>query len=229
MVEPVDPFECGKLDGFEVAPRPAPMNDFGLVKPVNRFCESIVVAVADTSDRGLYTRFGQSLRIPDRHVLNTPVGMMYETAAVNWSSIMKRLFQGIEDKGGMRRPADTPADNTPGKCVDDEGDIDKTLPGGHVREIRNPDPVRCRCLELAVHTVERVGGQLVRKRRLDRLATDDPLKPHDLHEPCDGAAGNVEALPLQLPPDLAHAIDPEVLLKDTAYLDLQNDIAASAG
>ncbi len=32
--------------------------------------------------------------------------------------------------------------------------------------------------------------------------------------------------PLQLPPDLANAIDAEVLPEDTTYLDLQADIAA---
>ena len=160
---------------------------------------------------------------------------------MNWTPIMKCLFQSIENEGRMRRPADTPADDTPGKCVDERaiegaigsspmasGDIDKALPGGHVGEVRNPEPVRRQCLELTVYAVERTGGRLVRERRFDRLATDDPLKPHRPHQPGRGATGDIEALPLQLPPDLAHAIDPEVLLKDTAYLDLQSDIAAGA-
>ena len=30
MIEPIDPFEGGKLDGFESAPRPAPMDHLGL-------------------------------------------------------------------------------------------------------------------------------------------------------------------------------------------------------
>ncbi|SMP06296.1 hypothetical protein SAMN06265374_0774 [Roseibium denhamense] len=141
---------------------------------------------------------------------------------------MKCLLQGIENEGGMRCPADAPADDTAGKCINDEGDIDEALPGGNVREIRNPEPVRHLCLELAVHTVEWTGCRLVRKRRFDRLTSDDPLKPHRPHEPGHGAAGNIEALPLQLPPDLAHAIDSEVLLEDAAYLYLQGDIAVGA-
>ncbi len=47
-------------------------------------------------------------------------------------------------------------------------------------------------------------------------------------EPGHGATGDIEALPLQLPPDLAHAIDPEVFLEDAADLDLQSNIAAGA-
>ena len=39
VVEPVDPFQGGELNGVEVAPRPAPVNDLGLVKPVEGFGE----------------------------------------------------------------------------------------------------------------------------------------------------------------------------------------------
>lgn len=35
IVEPVDPFEGGELDGFEAAPRSASMDDLGLEQPVD--------------------------------------------------------------------------------------------------------------------------------------------------------------------------------------------------
>ena len=54
---------------------------------------------------------------------------------------------------------------------------------------------------------------LVGKRRPVRLAPDDALKAHALHQPRNRAAGDVEAFPPQLLPDLAHAIDPPVLLE----------------
>jgi len=59
---------------------------------------------------------------------------------MNGTPIMKCLLKGFENKGRMRRPANTPADNAPGKCVDDEGELDKTLPSGDIGEIRNPEP-----------------------------------------------------------------------------------------
>jgi hypothetical protein len=37
VVEPVDPFQCGELHSFEVAPWSSPMDDLGLVKTVYRF------------------------------------------------------------------------------------------------------------------------------------------------------------------------------------------------
>src|SRR5690606_35720920 len=121
----------------EVAPWSTPMNDLGLVKPVDRFGESIVVAVTDAPNRRFDTCFCQPFGIANGHVLNAPVRVMHETAAMNGTPIMKRLLQSIENEGRMRRPADAPTDDTPVKRIDDEGDIDEALPGGHVGKIRN--------------------------------------------------------------------------------------------
>jgi hypothetical protein len=53
VVEPIDPFEHGELHGFEVAPRSPSMDDLGLVKTIDRFGQSVVVTVANASDRRL--------------------------------------------------------------------------------------------------------------------------------------------------------------------------------
>ena len=49
VVEPVDPFQGGELDGFERPPRPTPMDHLRLVKPVDRLGEGIIVTVANTA------------------------------------------------------------------------------------------------------------------------------------------------------------------------------------
>jgi hypothetical protein len=76
-------------------------------------------------------------------------------------------------------------------------------------------------MELAVDLIERARCGLVAHRGAHPLAADHPFKAHLLHQPGDRAAGNVEALPLQLPPDLAHAVDAEVLLEHAPHLDLE--------
>ena len=58
MVEAVDPFERGKFDGLEGAPRPTPMDDLCLVEAVDGFGERIVKAVADDADGWFDTGFG---------------------------------------------------------------------------------------------------------------------------------------------------------------------------
>jgi hypothetical protein len=83
-------------------------------------------------------------------------------------------------------------------------------------------------MELPVDPVERAWNGLVADRRPHRLSPDNSLKAHRFHEPGNGASGNIEAFPPQLPPDFPHAIDPVVRIKNPAYLDLQADVATSA-
>lgn len=63
MVEPVDPFEGRVLDGFEAAPRSALVDHLGFVEAVDRLCQSVVVAVADTADRRLDAGLGEALGV----------------------------------------------------------------------------------------------------------------------------------------------------------------------
>ena len=69
VVEPVDPFERGVLDGLQGAPGSTPMDHLCFVEPVDRLGESVVVAVADAADGRHKTGLGQPLRVPDRDVL----------------------------------------------------------------------------------------------------------------------------------------------------------------
>jgi hypothetical protein len=49
------------------------------------------------------------------------------------------------------------------------------------------------------------------------------------HQSRNRATGNIEAFALELPPDLADAIDPEVLLKHTPDSDLHGVVLPGAG
>src|ERR687885_1197899 len=122
----------------------------------------------------------------------------------------------------MGASRDTPADDAPREGVDHKRDIHEAGPGRDVAEVRDPQRIRPRRLELPVHTVQRAWRCLVALRRADDLATDDAFQAHGPHEACDRAAGDLEALALQLPPDLAHAIDPEVLVEHALDLALEH-------
>ena len=101
--------------------------------------------------------------------------MMDETAATYRASVVKSLFQGIEDETGMRGAADPPANDTPGECIDDERHIYKALSGRDIGEVGDPEHVWRRRLELAVDAVQWAMGRLVADRRPDRLAADRAL------------------------------------------------------
>jgi putative transposase len=61
-----------------------------------------------------------------------------------------------------------------------------------------------------------------------RLAPDDALDTHVLHQSGDCATGDFEAFPIQLTPDLAHAVDAPVLSEDTLDLGPQRCVAPCA-
>ena len=79
--------------------------------------------------------------------------------------------------------------------------------------IRIDDPRECRChgFELTIDVIQRAGHRLIADRSLDGLATDNPLQSQTLHQARYSAAGNIEPVALHLSPDLAHAMDREVL------------------
>ena len=152
--------------------------------------------------------------------------MMDEAAAVHWPPVMERLLQGVENEVGVRRPAGSPADDPSGVSVDDEGDIDEAGPGRDIGKIRQPQTVRRGSVELSAHMIQRTGGRLVADRRAQRLAPDRPPKAHVPHQSGDRAASRVEALPPQLAPHLANAIDAEILLEYALDLGPQIGVAA---
>ncbi|GAA5622922.1 hypothetical protein Brsp04_02814 [Brucella sp. NBRC 12952] len=96
------------------------MDDLGLVKTVDRLDESIVVTVANASDRWLDARLRQPFGIANGHVLRATVGMMNQPATFDGPPIMQCLVEGIEYKASMGRPACPPTDDTAGEGINDE-------------------------------------------------------------------------------------------------------------
>jgi hypothetical protein len=124
----------------------------------------------------------------------------------------------------MRCARDTPANDATGVGVDHEGHIDEPGPGADVGEVGEPEHVRRRRVELAVHMVERARRRPVRDRRLDWFAADHALEAETGHQALNGTARDRDAFAIKLPPDLARAIDFKVLGKDALNLRLQSQI-----
>lgn len=61
-------------------------------------------------------------------------GMMNQPAAMNGPPIMKRLIEGIEHKARMGRSACPLTDDTAGKGINDERDVNEALPGRDIGE-----------------------------------------------------------------------------------------------
>ena len=122
--------------------------------------------------------------------------MMNEPIALHGTPVMQRLFQSIEHKARVRRPRCPPADDATGKDIDDERDVDKALPCGHVSKVGDPQRIRLRCLEQPIDAIQRARRGLVADRGFNRFAADNALKSHVLHQSYYCAAGDIMAFTL---------------------------------
>ena len=59
----------GVLDGVSVPPRPALVDDLGLVEADDRLGQRVVVGVANAANRGLRANLGEALGVANRQVL----------------------------------------------------------------------------------------------------------------------------------------------------------------
>ena len=76
-------------------------------------------------------------------------------------------------------------------------------------------------MEDPIHTVQRARGRPVLHCRAERFATNNTVQTEIPHQPLDGTPCDGEALAQHLTPDLAHAVDPEVLSEDAFDLWLK--------
>src|SRR5215210_3413779 len=150
-----------------------------------------------------YNRLRQALRRPLEPGLHTAITMMDEAAAPDGPA-------RVQHKAGVRCAGDTPADDTPRKDVDDEGDIDKTGPRCDVGKVGYPQGVRTRCFELPIDAIERTRGRCIADCGADPFAPHHALQAHRPHQARYGAASECGPFPEKLSPHLPDAIDAEV-------------------
>src|SRR4051794_32270272 len=176
-----------------------------------------------------YNRLRQALRRPLESALPAAITVVDEAAAADGPARVQGLLQRVQHKAGVRRAGGTPADNTPREDVDDKGDIDKTGPCRDVGKIGHPQGVRTRRFELPIDAIERTRGRRIADRGPHLLAPHNALQAHPAHQARHGAAGHRNPFSEKLPPDLADAIDLEVLLVHPLNFGPQGDIAPGPG
>ena len=209
VVPELDPLGGGELDlvgrapGTVVAP-----DELGLVQPVHRLGQGIVVGVASRADRADGLGAGEPLGVADREVLDAPIGMVDET----WQRVAPRPdrhFEGVERELRLQARAHLPAHDAAAEGVDDEGRIDEAPDGPHVGQVRQPEAVGGGRRE---HALDEIGRALLDRCGLGRshpLGAGHALEPHPAHEPPDLVATGLDTQTPQGLPQLAHAVHPE--------------------
>jgi hypothetical protein len=90
------------------------------------------------------------------------------------------LLQGIEGQADLERRRHMPANDGAREDVDDERDIDKAGPRGHIRQVRHPELVRRRRRELAVELDEHIPDHSTLSRTRTRLPSEIYERVFDL-------------------------------------------------
>jgi len=136
---------------------------------------------------------------------------VHQVGEVAVRALPDRHLKGVEGEIGPEALGDSPADDGPAEGVGDERYVAKARPCRDVGDVCQPETVRRRCLELALDEVGRLGPGVVGDRRPLELAPAHTTKPEGGHEPGDPVTADVDALPLQLGPDLVDAVNVVVL------------------
>lgn len=189
------------------------MDHLGFVQPVDRLGQGVVVGVADTAHGGFDPGLGQPFGIADGDVLRSTIGMM-DQRSLGRPSFVQGLFQGIEHEIGVGGARDTPADDATRVDVDDKGDVDKALPSRNVRVMAHSQLIRPLGVELPIHPVQRRGNGFIADGCANHASANHALQAQSSHQSLNRATRHAYALTPELVPNLADAVDLEVLGPD---------------
>ena len=137
MVKPGHPFQGGQFYGLTRFLRLAAEDQLSLVESIDRLSQGIIIAVSLATHRRFDASFLQAFAVFYRHVLRAPIAMVDQFVPFGLTRV-QRLLQCVEHEVGPHRAAAPPADDAPSEDVDDEGHVDKALPGRDVGEIADP-------------------------------------------------------------------------------------------
>jgi hypothetical protein len=144
------------------------MDELPFVGPVEALGEGVVVPVAFRSDRGDDVVGGEPLGVADRQALHAAEAVMDEAVegAAAALTVPDRHLEGVDGEVGAQRVRRLPADDHTGEHVDNERHVDPTNVRLDVGQVGDPQSVRCRRPELAVHQISGPSRSLVDDRGL---------------------------------------------------------------
>ena len=127
---------------------------------------------------------------------------------------VRRLLQSIQHQVRLHGSAHATAHDAAGEHVDHAGEVHGAHPGGDVREVGDPQLIGPGGHELPMNAIQRSISGIRREGRAILAPTNHAAQPVSAHQPLDRAASDWNAFAVQLPPDFARTVDPEVLLPD---------------
>ena len=133
-----------------------------------RLADGVVVGAAAAAHRLLDAGESAAAAEGEGDVLRALVGVMHETAL--GSTSLQCLLKRVDDEFGAKIVLERPANNAAAEAIDDDREVEPALPGAQVGDVRDPQPVRCRRLEVALDEVRRRRVRPARGSSCDRGA-----------------------------------------------------------
>ena len=210
MVEPVDVLGDGDLEVVDALPGALVADQLGLEQRVERLGEGVVVASRRWSRPRRRRRPRPGAGCSARRGTGRPCRSGAITPVVSSAGVLagpQPHLEGVEGQVGAQALRQLPADDAAGEHVDDERGVDPAGEGAAVGDVGDPQLVRCRRGEGAVHQVRAGVGPGAGDRGAWALGPRDPAQTGGAHQPMHGAAGDPVALAVQLGVHLADAVD----------------------
>lgn len=140
VVEAFDEVEAGGL-GLGAGGEVAAVEQFALERGEEALGDRVVVAVADRAGGRAYAGFAAAPAEGERRILASLVAVMDRTGAR--PAVPDRHLERVDDQLGAQVLGDRPSDDLSGEHVQDDGEVEPALAGGHVGDLGGPGPVRC--------------------------------------------------------------------------------------
>jgi hypothetical protein len=141
VVEPRDVADDRELE--LAAARPCAVGDeLGLEGVDEALSGSVVVGIADGSDRAEDIVVAQHLGVVGRRVLAAGIGVCHERDVCSGGPLMQSHPESIEHQVGAHVVGELPADDPAAVGVDHEAEEHQALPASEIREVREPLLIR---------------------------------------------------------------------------------------
>jgi putative transposase len=178
-----------------------PVDALGLVEPVGRLGQGVVVAVGDGADAGAGADLVEPFGEAHTGELRAGIGVGHEPDQAPPAPGPSCHLERVEDHVGAHVRRHPPADDAAAEGVDDEAHIGHARSGRHVGEVGDPQGVGPLGGEVAVHQVRcpdcvrvRDGGEDPLAAPADALDAQLPHQPGGL-VPADLMTGTAGGLP----------------------------------
>jgi hypothetical protein len=123
-----------------------------------------------------------------------------------WPASLQCLLERVDDELGAEVVLERPADDAAAVAVDDHAEVEPALPRAQVGDVRDPEPVRCRRLEVALDEIIRDTHSRDTNRRPAAAPFDRAADARLSHQPLDALTTDGEAVGAQVPVDARRAV-----------------------